>query len=89
MPHKPPRTLWDATSPPASDLADDGYWRLKAIIGPTGILPISRSTWYNWIEQGRAPPPVALGPRIAGWRKSDIRRLLQSLDPNGYCRKAS
>nr|WP_243375082.1 AlpA family phage regulatory protein [Microvirga solisilvae] len=73
--------LSGVSSLPSYDPVEDGYYRLNAIVGPKGILPISRSTWYSWIQQGKAPPPVNLGSRIAAWRKSDIRKLLQSLDP--------
>ncbi|MBQ0820602.1 AlpA family phage regulatory protein [Microvirga sp. HBU67558] len=76
-----PSPSWHPRPPAEADLGDEGYYRLNAIIGSKGLLPISRSTWYSWIQQGKAPPPVSLGPRIAAWRKSDIRKLLQSLDP--------
>jgi hypothetical protein len=76
-----PKATWDITITADADTGNDGYYRLNAIIGPRGILPISRSTWYNWIQQGKAPLPVSLGPRIAAWRKSDVRKLLHALDP--------
>lgn len=73
-------TSFQCRQNPASG-SEEGFYRLNAIVGPNGILPISRSTWYSWIQQGKAPPPVNLGSRIAAWRKSDIRELLQKLDP--------
>ncbi len=35
--------------------------------GRPGLLPISRSTWYEWIAQGRAPQGRPLGPRTRVW----------------------
>ncbi|MFO8058444.1 MAG: AlpA family phage regulatory protein [bacterium] len=39
-------------------------------------FPVSRSTWYSGISEGRYPPPVRLGKRAVAWRESDIERLI-------------
>jgi len=39
--------------------------------------PVHRSTWWRWIQQGLAPEPVHLGPRVVAWRKSDLDAWLQ------------
>ena len=39
------------------------------------ILPISHSTWWKGISEGRYPAPVRMG-RCTMWRVSDIRRLI-------------
>lgn len=31
------------------------------------ILPISHSTLWKGIKEGRYPPPIKLGPRISAW----------------------
>lgn len=55
-----------------------GFVRLSAIIAPTGPIPVSKSTWWAGIKDGRFPKPVKLGPRITAWRVEDIRSLIDS-----------
>lgn len=40
-------------------------------------VPVSRSTWYAGVAQGRFPRPVRLGARSVAWRASDIDALVQ------------
>lgn len=61
------------TIPDISTLPDSAFLRLWAILA---LLQISRSTFYWWISQGRAPKPVRIGMRAVGWRVGDIRPLL-------------
>lgn len=52
-----------------------GYIRLKEVLA---IFPVSKSTWYKGIADGRYPKPTKrLGPRIAGWDVRDILPLLE------------
>jgi prophage regulatory protein len=60
-------------------LKADGFVRLRDIIGPFGLIPISRSSWYAGIKEGRFPKPVKLGPRISAWRVEEIRDLIKRL----------
>ncbi|MBB3408024.1 AlpA family phage regulatory protein [Rhizobium sp. XQZ8] len=55
-----------------------GFVRLSAIIAPNGPIPVSKSTWWAGIKDGRFPKPVKLGPRITAWRVEDIRSLIDS-----------
>jgi predicted DNA-binding transcriptional regulator AlpA len=57
-----------------------GLVRLSSIVGPNGVLPIGRSTWWQGVRTGRFPKPVKLLPRVTAWRVEDIRALIQ----NGY-----
>ncbi|NDY95048.1 helix-turn-helix transcriptional regulator [Wenzhouxiangella limi] len=60
----------------------NGFVRLSGIIGTppgTGPVPVSRATWYSWIRQGIAPPPIKLGPRASAWRVEDIRAFVENL----------
>jgi predicted DNA-binding transcriptional regulator AlpA len=42
-----------------------------------GLVPVSKSTWWEGVKAGRYPAPVyGLGKRITAWRRSDIIRLL-------------
>lgn len=50
--------------------------RVRGIVRPHGILPISRSTWLAGVASGRYPQPVKLGPKITAWRREDIQKLI-------------
>jgi prophage regulatory protein len=63
----------------SSHLPETGFVRLNQVIGPKGPLPISRSSWFAGVKEGRFPKPVALGPRTKGYRVEDIRALLAQL----------
>lgn len=56
-----------------------GFVRLASIIAPHGPLPISRSTWFQWRREGRAPAPIQLSARITAYRAEDVHALLASL----------
>lgn len=57
-------------------LPETGYVRLPAVLA---VIPVSKSTWWNGIKEGRFPPSVKLGPRTTAWRVEDIRALIQSM----------
>ena len=54
-----------------------GFLRLKSVLQ---LIPVSRSSWYQGIREGRYPKAVKLSPRTSGWRKSDIIRLIGELN---------
>jgi prophage regulatory protein len=58
-------------------LPTDGFVRLSSIIGPGGPIPVSKSTWWKGVQDGRYPRPVKLGPRITAWRVADIRQFIE------------
>jgi prophage regulatory protein len=58
-------------------LTRSGLVRLQSILAPDGPIPVSRSTWWAGIQQGRYPRPVKLGPRITAWRVEDIKALIE------------
>jgi prophage regulatory protein len=66
-------------------LPETGYVRLPQIIGDTkanppipAVIPISKSSWWNGIREGRYPKPSKkFGPRISAWDVRDIRALLE------------
>ena len=60
-----------------------GFLRLRDVIGGKdnpGIIPVSRSSWYKGIAEGRYPQPVKLGERMSAWRVDDIRKLIEELN---------
>jgi prophage regulatory protein len=53
--------------------------RLSSIIAPSGPIPISKSTWWQGVKDGRFPKPVKLGVKTTAWRVEDIRALIERL----------
>lgn len=86
-PQMAPRTTPHTQDPvgrPASVLAFDGYLRTRQIIGDryatppiAPLVPISRSTLWEWVKEGKFPKPVKLGPKTTGWRVADVRDWLE------------
>ncbi len=56
-----------------------GFVRLKQILAPRGPIPVSPSTWWAGVRQGRFPQPLKLGPRTTVWRVEDIRALFNGI----------
>lgn len=57
-------------------LPETGFVRLPSILAPRGPIPVSKSTWWAGIKDGRFPKPIKLGARITAWRVEDIRALI-------------
>ena len=60
-----------------------GFVRLKQILAPRGPIPVSKSTWWAGIKDGRFPKPMKLGSRVTVWRAEDIADLLEIGACNG------
>ena len=54
-----------------------GFVRLSSILAPLGPIPVSKSSWWLGVRQGRYPAPLKLGPRTTVWRVEDIRALIE------------
>lgn len=50
-----------------------GFVRINQVLS---VLPIGRSTWWDWVRQGKAPAPIKLGPKTTAWRVEDVRALI-------------
>ena len=57
-------------------LPQTGFVRLKQILAPAGPIPISKSTWWAGVKDGRFPKPIKLGDRVTVWRAEDIQALI-------------
>lgn len=57
-------------------LPPEGYTRQNQLI--PGIVPISKSTLWAWVKDGKFPKPVKLGPRTTAWKVSEIRDWIDS-----------
>jgi hypothetical protein len=67
-------------------LPSTGYLRLPSIIGDPNakppipaVIPVSKSTWWQGVKDGRFPKSVKLGPRTTAWRVEDIRALIERM----------
>lgn len=54
-----------------------GFVRLNQILAPQGPIPVSKSTWWAGVKDGRFPKPLKLGPKITVWRAEDISSLIE------------
>lgn len=59
----------------ASAVPDTGFMRIGQVLS---VIPIGRSTWWQWVRDGKAPSPIKLGPKTTAWRAEDVRALIQS-----------
>lgn len=67
---------------PAPSIPETGYLRQYQVLGDKKrgippIYPVSKSTWWAGIKQGRFPKPVELSARCVAWRVEDIRALVE------------
>jgi prophage regulatory protein len=69
------------------DLPSTGYLRLPQIVGNPkaeppipAIIPVSKSSWWQGVKDGRYPKPVKLGLRTTAWKVEDIRALIIKMD---------
>ena len=51
------------------------YLRLSQILHR---IPISKSTWWQWCKDGKAPQPIKLSVRTTVWLESEIDSFLDS-----------
>ena len=65
------------TITPPPRLPEPGYARLKDVLR---VIPISRSSWYAAVQDGRISKPIKLGKRTAAWPNHYINFLLSELD---------
>ena len=54
------------------------YLRLAQIVGPNGLLPISKSKFYELVASGEIPPPQKPFGRISLWKASSIIAFVES-----------
>lgn len=57
-----------------------GFMRLPEVLG---LIPISKSKWYEGIQEEIFPKPIKLGERIAVWRAQDIFDLIDEISRQG------
>ena len=53
-----------------------GFLRLPQVLA---LVPVSPSTWWQGVKDGRYPQPVKLAARVTAWRADDVAALVASL----------
>ena len=59
------------------DFPRTGLVRLSQILAPAGPIPVSKSTWWQGVKDGRFPQPKKLGPRTTVWNVEHVRALFE------------
>ena len=59
------------------DFPKTGFVRLSQILAPDGPTPVSKSTWWQDVKDGRFPESYKLGPRTTVWKVKDIRAMFE------------
>lgn len=62
-------------------LPTTGFLRLPQVLA---FVPVSKSTWWNGVRDGRFPRPVKLGPRMTAWKAEDIHSLIKTIGGAGH-----
>ncbi|WP_342110900.1 helix-turn-helix transcriptional regulator [Methylobacterium sp. SI9] len=60
-----------------------GFVRLSQILAPSGPIPMSKSSWWQGVADGRFPQPIKLGPRTTVWRAEEIRAFIEAQSSRG------
>lgn len=66
-----------------AQLPSTGFISLSQIIGSIKsnippAIPVSRTTWWRGVKEGRYPQGVKISARRTAWRAEDIQNLLNS-----------
>lgn len=66
--------------PQLQPLPETGFVRLPDILAR---VPIGRSTWFEWVQTGKAPKGIRLGGRITAWKVEDVKAFIERLGKEG------
>jgi hypothetical protein len=66
-----------------AQLPSTGFISLSQILGNVKsntppAIPVSRTTWWRGVKEGRYPQGVKISARRTAWRAEDIQNLLNS-----------
>lgn len=56
--------------------------RIKDIVGDKSngipaLIPISKSSWWAGVADGKFPTPIKLGARTTCWRETEVMALIR------------
>ena len=61
------------------EISPTRFLRVQDIIGPDGLLPISKSAFYELVASGRLPQPIRLSKRLPVWREDELLLSLNQM----------
>jgi predicted DNA-binding transcriptional regulator AlpA len=61
-------------------IPEKGFVRISQILN---AIPVGRSTWWQWVRDGKAPQSIKLGERTTVWRAEDIAAFIEKFDRRG------
>jgi len=67
------------------DFPKTGFVRISQILAPRGPIPVSKSTWWQGVKDGRFPQSQKLGPSTV-WKAEDIRAMYETVNPDPQTR---
>lgn len=70
-----PQTPTEKLQKLRAEMPQAGYIRQAGLLS---ILPFSPATLWRWVQVGKFPKPVKLGPRVTAWRIDDVGAWLRS-----------
>ncbi len=53
-----------------------GFLRLSEVLK---LIPLSKTTFWEYVRQGKFPKPIKLGVRASAWRIEDVQALIDVL----------
>jgi len=56
-------------------LPKTGFLRLSSVLK---VFPVSKSTWWAGVKEGKFPKPIKLTKRTTAWKAQDIRELIET-----------
>ncbi len=65
------------THPIDIELPTTGFLRIEKVLD---VIPVSKTTWWEWVKSGKAPAGIKLSKQITAWRVKDIRKFIDELD---------
>ena len=70
------------------------FLRITQIIGDSKaeppiqpLIPVSRSTWWQWVQNGKAPASIKLSDRVTVWRAGDIQSFIETFSSGDNARQ--
>jgi predicted DNA-binding transcriptional regulator AlpA len=59
----------------SNELPTVGFIRARQLLG---ILPIRKTTLWQWVKNSKLPKPIRLSKGVTVWRVEDVRAFLEN-----------
>lgn len=54
----------------------DKLLRVKQVLE---VIPVAKSTIWQWVKEDRFPKPIKLGGKTTVWKMSEIQRFVETV----------